>query len=237
MKLLLNESQIREIAIYENLVDSLNESLSNGFDFDGIKKKIKKAIGAGVAISVILSAIAKLNIPNEEKMELENEVRTEMNIPFDEKLVDDLECCINGYLVRQRHNLSDLKFDTNHLLDICKRTGFDLPLLLAQMQCESNFGLNGTRCAKTNSPFSVGLYDNGRNIVTYASQDDAIDSYIRIMQNDYLTNGKSVNDLLKDGCFVNKNGHRYAQDPNYEQKIRATRNAIIKKYPSLKRIW
>ena len=53
------------------------------------------------------------------------------------------------------------------------------------------------------------------------------------MENDYLINGKSLSDLLIPGGFINYNGHRYASDRNYENKIKYLRNRIVKEYPNL----
>lgn len=239
MKVILSESQLREIVAMEKQGDILYESLMNREDFIELKKAIIKAVRNGVAAGAIVLAIAKLGIPQEMKTELQNvasmELREKINndsTGVSAKL-DPLVRCITRYITAQGHKIDELKFSPEHLISVCESTGFDLPLLLAQMQCESNFGLNGARCKQTNSPFSVGLYDNGKNIVKYASQDEAIDAYIRLMQNNYLVNGKTVDDMLAPGGFVNKDGNRYASDPQYENKIKATRNAIISRYPEL----
>ena len=56
--------------------------------------------------------------------------------------------------------------------------------------------------------------------------------YAKIIKNDYLR-GRDVDTLLQDGNFVNKNGHRYASNPNYERMLRITRNKILKNYKIL----
>ena len=101
----------------------------------------------------------------------------------------------------------------------------------AQAHLESCFGIT-SRARKTNSVWSVGSYDNGKNVCTYNTQDDSIIPYIKLMQNNYL-NGKDVDDILKPGGFVNNKGMRYASDPKYESKVKSIRNRILQKYPEL----
>lgn len=237
MRVILNEEQVRGIILLEAQSDALCESLMSIEDIGELKQAVKKAVRNGVATAAIILAIAKLAIPQEQKEILKNEVRMETSMNRNDSTsrspkLEQLIKCITRYITVQGHNISELKFSPEHLIEVCERTGFDLPLMLAQMQCESNFGLNGARCKETNSPFSVGLYDNGKNVVRYANQNDAIDSYVRLMQNNYL-NDKGVDELLAPGGFVNKDGNRYASDPQYESKISATRNAIIKRFPEL----
>ena len=238
MKIVLTESQIRDIIATESQENLLYESLMSKQDIQDLKNDIRKAVRNGVAAVAIIAAISRLAVPQEVRTQLKNEVRMEYAALQNDSTrlpnkLEPLTKCITKYITAQGHKFNEIKFSPEHIIEACERTGFDLPLLLAQMQCESNFGLNGARCKETNSPFSVGLYDNGKNVCRYASQDDAIDSYIRLMQNNYLVNGKSVDELLAPGGFVNKDGNRYASDPQYEQKIRATRNAIISKFPEL----
>ena len=240
MKVILNEEQIREIVSAEMQGNMLYESLMSKEDISELRNAIKKAVRNGVASMVIIAAIARLSVPQDLKTLLQNDVKIEMQQMANDSTnaasshkIEPLIKCIGKYIGAQGHKIAEIKFSPEHLIKVCEETGFDLPLLLAQMQCESNFGLNGKRCAETNSPFSVGLYDNGKNIVKYDSQDDAIDDYIRLMQRDYLVNGKTVDGLLTPGGFVNKNGYRYASDKEYENKVRATRNSIIRKYPEL----
>ena len=100
-------------------------------------------------------------------------------------------------------------------------------MLSAQAHLESHFGVTN-RAQKTNSIFSVGAYDDGRDIVRYKTKDDSVEAYIKLMNNDYLSN-KSVNQLISNKGFVNSNGDRYASNKNYERDIRATMNGIVKK--------
>lgn len=109
---------------------------------------------------------------------------------------------------------------------------FDIPLMIAQLRQESMFGTSNM-AIKTNNPFSEGLWSDGTVRSTFKTQDESIPSYIKLMKDNYLVNGKTVDELLKDGGFVNKLGQRYASDNTYERKIRNIRNDIIRRYPSL----
>ena len=142
---------------------------------------------------------------------------------------------VRKYMVEavEKRNLpkDTLSLSPEKLVNACEETGFDLPLLLAQAHLESCFGVT-VRARKTNSVWSVGSEDGGKNRYTYKTQDESIMPYIKLMKDNYL-DGKSVDDILKPGKFVNKNGHRYARDPYYEVKVRSLRNKILKDYPEL----
>ena len=113
----------------------------------------------------------------------------------------------------------------------CYKYGYDLPLLLAQLQIESHFGTT-KRAQDTNSMFSVGAYDDGRDIVKYKDQDSSIVPYIKLIQKDYLLNNrKDVEDLLRN--YVNYDGKRYASNRNYEKDLKLTRDKILRLYPEL----
>ena len=140
---------------------------------------------------------------------------------------------IERILTIQGLSMDALGFDTEYLVLSCDLYGFDIPLLLAQARQESQFGTT-PRARRRNSMFSIGAWDNGSNRARYQSQNDAIADYIRIMQEDYLDGGLlSVDEILKDGKFVNFDNKRYASDKNYERKLRNIRNAILKNHPCL----
>lgn len=107
-KVFITESQLKQVVMqeqYENfLVQQLNESL----DFNAIKKKIKRALLAGVTASVILGAVSRLDINDAEKHALEQMVNTEMVQDNTEKQNDSIhqqkiEACkagLTGNLVK-----------------------------------------------------------------------------------------------------------------------------------------
>ena len=138
---------------------------------------------------------------------------------------------ISSVLALHNKSLSDLRFNPDYLVLACYEHEYDLPLLLAQLQIESHFGTT-PRAQRTNSMFSVGAYDNGTDAVKYKDQDSSIVPYIELIKKNYLQDdAKDVEQLLQN--FVDKNGNRYASNPNYENHIRLTRDKIIKLHPEL----
>ncbi len=121
-----------------------------------------------------------------------------------------------------------IQLSAEHIVNMCDKYNFPLPLLLAQAHLESHFGTT-SRARRTNSVFSVGSYDDGRNVYKPSSQNESVENYIKTIQNYYLCD-KSVDELLKNGGFVNHLGKRYASDRNYELKIRQTMNGLIKQH-------
>ncbi len=115
------------------------------------------------------------------------------------------------------------------VVDACLKHNMDIVFVLAQGQKESHFGTAGV-ARKTNSVFNVMSYDNrsADEILTrghgYAHPDQSVEPYIHLIRNDYMVDGKTEQDLLT--CFVNKNGHRYASNPHYEESLQRLYNKI-----------
>lgn len=231
MKIVLTEEQVKNIVLTEQVSKILSESIVT--DFNLACKQVKKLIMSGVATGVILSAINMMEIPTEQKEELADIVKIEQQ---DTSVLDNkIEACtkyMERALSNQGFKINDTKLSPRALVLASEEHSFDLPLLMAAAHLESCFGATN-RAKRTNSVFSVGSYDNGKNVVTYSDPNESIDGYINLINNDYLINGKTINDLLKPGGFVNKNGHRYASKGNYEKLLRSVRNKIISQYPEL----
>ena len=151
--------------------------------------------------------------------------------PNFQKKVEALKEYMSIAAKNQNYSPDNIQISPEKMIEACNKTGFDLPLLIAQAHLESCFGLT-PRARKTNSVFSVGSYDSGKNACTYATQDDSIEPYISLMQNNYMGD-KTVDDILKPGALVNTQNKRYASDKNYERKVASIRNRIISKYPVL----
>ena len=203
--------------------------LNEGFN----KKKLAALIGAG-----IITGSSLMDLP--KKCASKEDNRIEYNNPYEinnidyenivnkEKLVKEY---ISDILSKHGKTLSDLRFNPDNLVIASYQYDYDLPLLLAQLQIESHFGTT-ERARRTNSMFSIGAYDDGRDVVKYADQDSSIIPFIKIIKREYLMNGeKEVDQILQN--FVNHNGHRYSSNPNYESDLAKTRNSIILKYPDL----
>lgn len=197
------------------------------------KKKLAALIGAGIIASTTI-----LNNPssciNHDNVEIEannpygiNNIDYE-NILNKEKLVREY---ISDILSKHGKTLDDLQFNPDNLVIASYQYEYDLPLLLAQLQIESHFGTT-ERARRTNSMFSVGAYDNGKDVVKYSNQDASIVPHIKLIKKDYMLDGKKdVDQILQN--FVNHDGKRYASNPNYENDLIKTRNSIISKYPGL----
>ena len=231
-RLLITEEQfniLKDINILNESMGQLNESINLKY----LVEKYKAAIAAGVAATAILLSINQLKLPCAEKDWLKKDLGIEQmeNSPIRQKKIDAVTKYMQTALKNQGFPLENLKLSPEKIVDICEETGFDLPLLLAQAHQESCFGMTN-RARNTNSVWSVGSWDNGKNLCTYSDQNNSILPYINLMKRDYLNN-KTIDELLKPGNFVNMNGHRYASDSKYENKIKFLRNRIISQYPEL----
>ena len=203
--------------------------LNEGFD----KKKLAALIGAGIITGSSLMDLPKNYINKEDtRIEYNNPYGINnidyKNILNKEKLVKEY---ISNILSKHGKTLSDLRFNPDNLVLASYQYDYDLPLLLAQLQMESHFGTT-KRAQRTNSMFSVGAYDNGKDVVKYSNQDASIIPYIKLIKKDYMFDGqKDVDQILQN--FVNHDGNRYASNPNYESDLAKTRKSIISKYPGL----
>lgn len=233
MKLILTESQFNKIVADEQLAQFLCESLDESKNIDSLKAKIKKALMYGVAAATIISAISKLGLNDVEKEKLAEFVNNENVVDtLFQKKVKACEKYMAYALKNQGFSLESTGLKPETLVKASDEKGFDLPFLMAAAHQESCFGAT-SRAKRTNSVFSEGCYDNGKNAVTFADPNQSVDSYIDLINNHYAIGDKSLLDLLSPGKFVNELGKRYAKDPRYESKIKSIRDRIIKMYPEL----
>lgn len=242
MKVILTETQFKLFLCEERLTQVLQESLNEAKSFNDIMAKIKQALVAGVAISVMIPMVHRLNIPENQKNMLINYIEQQDEAkkeepgasvdPEHEKRVKACEDYMNFALKNQGFSLDSTRLKPETLVSIADKNDFDLPFLMAAAHLESCFGATN-RAKKTNSVFSVGAYDDGRDVVAYADPNDSVEGYINLLNNHYLINGKTIQDLMKPGQFVNELGKRYASNKNYENKIKYLRNLILTKHPEL----
>lgn len=108
------------------------------------------------------------------------------------------------------------------VVEICDEYEFDIMFALAQGQLESHFGTEGI-AAKTNMVWNVGAFDNksAEDIIRDKNEhtapkhpDKSIEPYIKLLYSTYLVDGKTEKDMFIN--YVDKNGKRYASNPNYE---------------------
>lgn len=247
MKLVLTEQQFNEIILREALEMSIFESLNESKNINDLKRKIKRAILAGATVAAIIGAIAKISANNEEKkmlkqyaIELAENGRYIDSINKQQQKADSIrnlkiEACrdfMETALNNQGYTMDDTQLTPEALVDTCEKNNFSIPFAMSVVNWESCFGATN-RAKRTNSVFSVGAYDDGRDVCTYGSPDESIQPFIDLINNDYLINGKTINDLLKPGCFVNKNGHRYSRSTTYERDVKDKMNKIARMYPVL----
>ena len=255
MKVILTEGQLRQIIREEVVEEGLISSLLGLNNTNSIAKKIVIALLAGTitfaAVPRILNMVGQNNpaVENTDQSGLLGKIKSlwdnlknkdsqvtdkmkedAVDPNFKEK-VEALTAYMETAAKNQKYDPKAIRITPEAMIKACNQTNFDLPLLIAQAHLESCFGLT-PRARRTNSVFSVGSYDSGKNAATYASQDACILPYINLMKNNYLKN-RSVDDLLKPGAFVNGQNMRYASDKSYESKVKGIRNRIISKYPIL----
>lgn len=246
MKVILTESQLRLIK-EDALIELMRESLMEDTSIGKMVEKLKAAVVAGaISLPLAIVTINKLPVSDFQKECLRNQIenirggengyntisleKARTDSVFNKKVE-----AVKKYMAYAAENVNfnpeNIKISPEKIVASCDETGFDLPLLMAQAHMESCFGLT-PRAQKTNSVFSIGSYDNGKNASIYSTQDDSIAPYIKIVQNDYLRD-RSIEDMLSPGNFTNKNNHRYASEKNYESNINSIRNRIIRMFPIL----
>lgn len=241
MKVILTEAQFNRLITEEVVVNYLNESIFEKEDLKLLMKSVRNALIGGVAAATIIAAIGRANISSENKEKLVDMVKTEAladnqdqkkaDSTFQQR-VDAVTKYMAYALKNQGYTMESTKLKPETLVKVADETGFDLPFMLAAAHQESCFGAN-KRAQKTNSIFSVGSYDNGKNVVTYSDPNDSVADYVDLLQRNYLVDGKTIFDFMKPGGFKDKYGHRYAQDKGYESALNSIRNRVLRMFPEL----
>lgn len=229
--IIITESQLRLISESLNVEMILEEASEDG-DRTNILRTVKRLLYAGFATSVILTAVMNLNVSDAIKREAEEIIMSNQPDSTFIQRVNAVKKYMKAAAENQGYNPEDIKLSPEAMVLAADENDFDLPFLLAQAHLESCFGLT-PRARKTNSVFSVGCYDNGKNVCKYSTQDDSIVPYINLIKNDYLVDGKTIENLLQKGKFVNAINKRYASDPYYEGKVKNIRNRIVSRFPEL----
>jgi hypothetical protein len=118
----------------------------------------------------------------------------------------------------------DTKVKPSVIVDLCLEYNINITFVLAQGLLESHFGTKGM-AIQTNSIFNVGTWDSKKVLCKYKDQNESIEPFLKLLTEDYLTR-RTLKQLLNDGGYKNKNGHRYAASPTYEASLRATMMSI-----------
>ncbi len=237
MKVILTEEQLNLLLQTEGVARLLQESLGDSKKIENLKGIIRKLLATGVALTTIVAALNKQNLPQSERDMLINSVMAEKEATelVDTTFQEKVEACrkyMEYALSNQNYTMDSTDLEPETLVRASIEKGFDLPFLMAVAHQESCFGAT-PRAQRTNSVFSEGSWDDGSDKTTYSDPNESVYGYIDLMNRSYIVNGKTLFDLLTPGAFVNGIGKRYASDINYERKIKSLRNRILKKYPEL----
>ena len=245
MKLILTEQQLNNVLINERMEYLVLESLNESLDFKTIRKKIRKALMVGISATLLLSSVNNMDIPQSEKESLKNFIESFEGELADtkgpEELTNDtifnqkVEACrayMEYALNNQGYTMESTGLDPEQLVKTCQDNDFSLPFTMAVAHLESCFGAND-RAQRTNSVFSVGSYDNGKNVCTYSDPNQSIQPFINLIKSDYISDKKDLDALLNPGNFVNGSGNRYAKRGNYESQVKSIINKITRMYPIL----
>lgn len=232
-KVILTEAQVRFLVTEDGLARLLLEDLNESINYEDLKRKIRRALAVGIGLAVIVPAINNLHAPEAVKHSLLQYAKTEVldTTGFAQK-VKEVEKYMSTALKNQGFSMNSTELKPETLVMASMKKNFDLPFLMAAAHQESCFGAT-PRARRTNSVFSVGSYDNGKNVTTYDDPNDSVDDYIDLIQNSYLVNGKTLADLMTPGKFTNGIGKRFASDSGYENKIKSLRNRILRTFPDL----
>lgn len=205
---------------------------------EGFAKKLMPALTAGLIAYGGIAGINKLthNAQNNDS-DLTNSPATETTvslediIPHYNELVQSVKEYMNWAVNCNGHDYSEIEIRPETLVELCYQYKYDLPMLLSALHLESCFGIT-PRAKRTGSPCSIGCWDNGKNKIYYDDQNEAVEDYIKIMQNNFIR-GRKYSDAFADGNLVNGLGLRYASNKKYEPDLRYMRARAIKKFPEL----
>lgn len=170
---------------------------------------------SGIIISVILAG-ALTYYMSSSRYKYDHNLDLELGYwTTKSNIVDEVEKFVDSRA--KYHNLSAIM-----LLNSCDKYDIDIRLALSQGLVESHFGTKGL-ALRTNSIWNMGAFDGNSvdeilGIYKYAHPNKSIDPYLNSIKHNYLTKGKTEADLLEN--FVNKNGHRYASYPKYEEELK-----------------
>lgn len=253
MKIVLTEQQFKEIFIRESVDAFLDESFGKfNWTVNLTRDKLKNLLLAGVAAGTIAASVnvnkflspaqkeAIKRFVNKENAILHNDQEALMMAQYSDSLyqakVEAVKQCLGDKMRNFRgpknYDPNEVKVSADEFVSAAEENNYDLVLVLAQAWCESRF-CTTKRAKETNSMFSVGCYDNGKNKCTYKTPGESISPYMNLMKNDY-----AIDDTLQDifsgkKGLVNHNGDRYASDVNYEKTLKSVYNSIKKAYPVL----
>lgn len=123
---------------------------------------------------------------------------------------------VQAYIDKASGGKSPLKAED--FIEVSKKYGVPLDLMLAQATQESNFGTKG-RAVRTHNIFNVGNTDDG-TANDMGQWKKGLENYAKLLSTEYSKNGKiSTQDLLNNGFTRTKDHARYATDPRYTERL------------------
>lgn len=214
----------------------LLEYLCEKYGCDAVEEGFFRKLAPIAAAGAIALGGAALHHNNQHR-NIENPSAIEQQIPIEDQIpnyhetVQAVKEYMNWAVNCIDHDYSEIEINPETLVELCYKYKYDLPMLMAALHCESHFGIT-PRAKRTGSPCSIGCWDNNIDKVHYNDQNEAVEDYIKIMQNNFIR-GRSYADAFADGNLVNGIGKRYASKKDYEKTLRSMRNRAIRKFPNL----
>ena len=199
-----------------------------------LRKLAPAAVATGIALGGVYTAnsLSHRNVEHTpQKIEVTQNIPIEDQIPHYHELVQAVKNYINWAVGCTGHTYDEVEVKPETLVEKAYEYEYDLPMLLSAFHLESGCGVT-PRAKRTRSPFSIGCWDDNRNRAYYLDQNDAVESYIKIMQDKFIR-GRRYTDAFADGGLVNGIGKRYASSTKYERDLRRMRQRAIDKFPDL----
>lgn len=156
-----------------------------------------------------------------------HEQRTEKKA-FGGELNPEDPASVQKVIDKYSHGKSPLRAED--FIEVSKKYGVPLDLMLAQGINESNLGTNGRVALKTKNIFNVGNTDDGAT-ETQNDWKGGLERYAQVIKNQYAMdpNNVSTQDILNNDFVRPKLGGRYADpiiDKNYTTEIYSLLNSI-----------
>ena len=183
MKIVLSEQQICELVILEGLYNSSDVLLTENFNLNNLKMKIKRLLIAGVAVSSILFTIDKIHLNMTQKAELEAFTQMENEKIEQERIKQDsicntkIEACekyMTKALANQGFNRDSTKLTAEALVKTAGEYSFDLRYLPIEQQ---TFVLTVSKTGYTSANVEIAVIKKEDGKYVKLSKDE-VTSYI-----------------------------------------------------------
>lgn len=152
------------------------------------------------------------NINKQDTVIIQVDTIQELKNNIKQELIKDVSC----YIQNNASNINDsipyyiVKYALEYDIDLC--------FMMSQTQVETNFGQLGAGREKSRkSLFGVA-------IKKYENYNLAVIDYCKLLKRLYLINGRDEYFLMNN--YINISGNRYAEDINYEEKLKQTYTLI-----------